>query len=288
MYSAASGSEAIGTTVTSFVELDGVSLRYGEIDGTFAIEKVNLGIRAGEFAAVVGPSGCGKSSLMKLVTGLLRPTSGTVRVAGKIVDGPLKIVGMAFQNPTLLPWRNTLSNTMLPFEIAQPHRSRLRYHRKEYVALAQKLLSAVGLGGFEQKQPWMLSGGMQQRASLCRALVHNPELLMLDEPFAALDAFTREELWAVLQGLWLERKFTCTLVTHDLREAAYLADVVFVMSPRPGRIVATHRIDLPRPRTMEMTFEPKFVEIMHNIRNEIAQARNEMRGLSRSAEVGSP
>lgn len=263
-------------------------MRYGEIDGTLAIAKVDLGIRAGEFAAIVGPSGCGKTSLMKLIAGLLPPTSGTIRVAGKIVNGPIKIVGMAFQNPTLLPWRNTLSNTMLPFEIVQPHRSRLRLHREEYVVLAQKLLAAVGLGGFEQKQPWMLSGGMQQRASLCRALIHNPELLMLDEPFAALDAFTREELWAVLQDLWLERKFTCTLVTHNLREAAYLADVIFVMSPRPGQIVATHRIELSRPRTLDMTFEPKFVEIMHEIRNEIAQARNEVRVLAPLANVTSP
>jgi NitT/TauT family transport system ATP-binding protein len=278
----------IGTSVNNFVRLDGVSLRYGEIDGTLAIAKVDLGIRAGEFAAIVGPSGCGKTSLMKLIAGLLPPTSGTIRVAGKIVNGPIKIVGMAFQNPTLLPWRNTLSNTMLPFEIVQPHRSRLRLHREEYVVLAQKLLAAVGLGGFEQKQPWMLSGGMQQRASLCRALIHNPELLMLDEPFAALDAFTREELWAVLQDLWLERKFTCTLVTHNLHEAAYLADVIFVMSPRPGQIVATHRIELSRPRTLDMTFEPKFVEILHEIRNEIAQARNEVRVLAPLANVTSP
>lgn len=261
----------------SFVDLDGVSLRYGETEGTLALERVNISIKPGEFAAVVGPSGCGKSSLMKLVTGLLPATSGSIRVAGNAVNGPLKIVGMAFQNPTLLPWRNTLSNTMLPLEIVQPHRSRFRSHKQEYVALAEKLLESVGLAGFGDKQPWMLSGGMQQRTSLCRALIHNPELLMLDEPFAALDAFTREELWTVLQDLWLERKFTCILVTHDLREAAYLADVVFVMSARPGRIVATHRIDLPRPRPLDLTFEPKFVEIVQKIRNEIAHARNEIR-----------
>jgi NitT/TauT family transport system ATP-binding protein len=260
--------------VSAFVELDDVSLRYGETEGTLAIDHVSLGIKQGEFAAVVGPSGCGKSSLMKLVTGLLPPTAGQIRVAGKPVDGPLKIVGMAFQNPTLLPWRNTLSNTMLPLEIVQPHRSRLAQKRAEYVAAANRLLAAVGLAGFEKKQPWMLSGGMQQRASLCRALIHQPELLMLDEPFAALDAFTREELWAVLQDLWLERKFTCTLVTHDLREAAYLADVIFVMSARPGRIVATHRVDMKRPRTLDMTFEPAFIDIVHTIRNEIASARS--------------
>jgi NitT/TauT family transport system ATP-binding protein len=241
---------------------------------------VDLAIRPGEFAAVVGPSGCGKSTLMKLVTGLLPPTSGAVRVAGNNVNGPLKIVGMAFQNPTLLPWRNTLANTMLPLEIVQPHRSRLQRHKKEYVAQAQQLLASVGLEGFDQKQPWMLSGGMQQRASLCRALIHQPELLMLDEPFAALDAFTREELWCVLQDLWLERKFTCILVTHDLREAAFLADVIFVMSARPGRIVAVHRIDLPRPRTLDLTYEPHFVEIVHKIRTEIAQARNENRAVA--------
>jgi NitT/TauT family transport system ATP-binding protein len=273
--------------VSAFVELDGVSLRYGD-QGTLAIEHVDLRIEDGQFAAVVGPSGCGKSSLMKLMTGLLPPTSGTVCVAGREVDGPLKIVGMAFQNPTLLPWRDTLSNTMLPLEIVQPHRGRFRGHRQEYVALANKLLAAVGLEGFERKQPWMLSGGMQQRASLCRSLIHDPKLLMLDEPFAALDAFTREELWAVLQDLWLERKFTCTLVTHDLREAAFLADVIFVMSARPGRIVATHRVDLPRPRTLDMTYQPKFVEVMQTIRGQIAQARSEARTGAAPAQAALP
>jgi NitT/TauT family transport system ATP-binding protein len=157
----------------------------------------------------------------------------------------------------------------------QPHRNRLRRNRAEYVEQAKRLLATVGLSGFEEKQPWMLSGGMQQRASLCRSLIHTPELLMLDEPFGALDAFTREELWGVLQNLWLDRKFTCILVTHDLREAAYLADVIFVMSARPGRIVATHRVDLPRPRTVESTFEPAFVNLVHSIRSEIARVRNE-------------
>ena len=273
-------------TESPFVALEAVSLRYGESDGVLALEHVDLSVKPGEFAAVVGPSGCGKSSLMKLVTGLLPCTSGAIRVAGRTVDGPLKIVGMAFQNPTLLPWRNTLLNTMLPLEIVQPHRRRLRRHRDEYVAMARALLASVGLEGFEDKQPWMLSGGMQQRASLCRALIHKPELLMLDEPFAALDAFTREELWSVLQDLWLERKFTCILVTHDLREAAYLADVIFVMTARPGRITAVHRMDLPRPRTLDMTFEPKFIEVVHGIRNQIALARNEeRRSAARPAQV---
>jgi len=257
----------------AFVDLENVGLRYGLESATQALERVTLQVGKGEFAAVVEPSGCGKSSLMKLVTGLLPATEGSVTVAGRRVDGPLKIVGMAFQNSTLLPWRNILDNVMLPLELVEPHRSQLRRKRAEYQRLAGGLLESVGLVGLEKHQPWMLSGGMQQRANLCRSLVHSPQLLMLDEPFGALDAFTREELWGVLQDLWLERRFTCILVTHDLREAAYLADVIFVMSARPGRVIATHRVDLPRPRTVDSTFEPAFVDLVHRVRNEIAAAR---------------
>ena len=255
--------------------MEDVALRYGGADGTLALENTTLSVERGEFAAVVGPSGCGKSSLMKLVTGLLACTAGSIRVAGSTVNGPLKIVGMAFQNPTLLPWRNTLLNTMLPLEIVRPHRDRLRQQWEQYVAQAKELLAAVGLKGFEDMQPWMLSGGMQQRASLCRALIHDPALLMLDEPFGALDAFTREELWGVLQNLWLERKFTCVLVTHDLREAAFLADRIFVMSARPGRIIANHPVELPRPRSVVSTFEKDFIDLVHLIRSEISRVRGE-------------
>jgi len=257
--------------LSPFVELDRVGLTYG--GGTMALDGTSLSVRQGEFVAVVGPSGCGKSSLMKLVTGLVPPTRGNIIVAGHEVAGPLKIVGMAFQNPTLLPWRSTLDNIMLPLEIVEPHRKRLRRERARYEDLAKKLLATVGLAGFEQKSPWQLSGGMQQRASLCRALIHEPKLLMLDEPFGALDAFTREELWAVLQQVWLERKFTVILVTHDLREAAFLADTVHVMSNRPGHIVSSHSIDLPRPRTLETTFQKDFVDIVHVLRNEISKVR---------------
>ena len=257
----------------AFVDINDVKLRYGAGPETQALAGLTMQVKQGEFAAVVGPSGCGKSSLMKLVTGLLPPTSGRVDVAAKPVNGPLKIVGMAFQNSTLLPWRNILDNVMLPLEIVQPHRDRLRGNRAEYEKRARGLLESVGLGGLEKHQPWMLSGGMQQRASLCRSLVHSPQLLMLDEPFGALDAFTREELWAILQDLWIQQRFTCVLVTHDLREAAYLADVVFVMSARPGRVIATHRVDLPRPRTVDTTFDPAFVDLLHRIRGQIAEAR---------------
>ena len=263
--------------MSTSVKLDRVSLRYGASDTTLAIRDLDMEIRPGELAAVVGPSGCGKSSLMKLVTGLRPVSSGTVSVAGQRVTGALKIVGMAFQNPTLLPWRTLLGNVMLPLEIVRPHRQRLRSHRQEYLGRARELLRIVGLEKFEESHPWMLSGGMQQRANLCRALIHEPELLMLDEPFGALDAFTREELWGVLQEIWLRKKFTTILVTHDLREAAFLADVIFVMSACPGRVIATHRVDLPRPRTIDTTFDPTFVDIVHHIRNEIVQVRDEGR-----------
>ena len=264
----------------SFVDIDSVTLRYGPGADSTALADLRMQVKQGEFAAVVGPSGCGKSSLMKLVTGLLPPTLGRVGVASKTVDGPLKIVGMAFQNSTLLPWRNILDNVMLPLEIVQPHRERLRANRVEYEKRARALLETVGLGGLEKHQPWMLSGGMQQRANLCRSLVHSPQLLMLDEPFGALDAFTREELWAILQDLWMQQRFTCILVTHDLREAAYLADVIFVMSARPGRVIATHRVDLPRPRTVDSTFTPEFVDLVHRIRGQIAEARGGKAGAS--------
>ncbi len=254
-----------------FVELDRVALAYG--GGTLAVDGLSLRVGEGEFAAVVGPSGCGKSTLMKLVTGLMRPTRGGVIVDGQEVGGPLKICGMAFQNPTLLPWRTTLDNLMLPLEIVQPHRSRLRRERAAYEAEAKRLLAQVGLAGFEERFPWQLSGGMQQRASLCRSLIHGPKLLMLDEPFGALDAFTREELWDVLQQVWMERRFTGILVTHDLREAVYLADVVYVMSARPGRVVSVHRIELPRPRTLETTFTPEFGALVHTLRDEISRVR---------------
>lgn len=261
-------------TADTLIDILDVDIVYsGAEGGVEALKGTTFSVPKGGFAAVVGPSGCGKSSLMRLVTGLIPPTRGSVKVAGQVVDGPLKISGMAFQNPTLLPWRTTLDNVMLPLEIVEPHRSRLRSHKKEYVDRAMALLASVGLADFADKSPWELSGGMQQRASLCRALIHEPELLMLDEPFAALDAFTREELWGVLQELWMERKFTVILVTHDLREAVYLADKIHVMSARPGHIVATRDIVMPFPRTLDDTFKPEFVEVVHDLRAHISRER---------------
>jgi NitT/TauT family transport system ATP-binding protein len=258
----------------SFVDLRGVSLAYGEGDNeTLALEKADLSIAKGEFAAVVGPSGCGKSTLMRLVSGLMPPTTGAVFVAGDRVTRPLSCVGMAFQNPTLLPWRTTLANVMLPLEIVQPHCKTFRRDRQKYVQMAEDLLASVGLSGFSGRYPWQLSGGMQMRASLCRALIHGPDLLMLDEPFAALDAFTREELWSVLQAVWMEKRFTVIHVTHDLREAVFLSDTVYVVSKRPGRVVGRTSIDLKRPRTLDDTYGHAFNEYVHDLRRRIGEVR---------------
>jgi NitT/TauT family transport system ATP-binding protein len=268
-----------------FLQIRDVRLAYGRRRPTLAIEGLDLDIEEGAFVAVVGPSGCGKSSLMKLVTGLRRPSAGSITVDGKEVDGPLKIVGMAFQNPTLLPWRTTLSNVLLPLEIVEPHRRLFRRNRTHYRQQANALLSLVGLENFGDKYPWQLSGGMQQRASLCRSLIHEPTLLMLDEPFGALDAFTREELWDVLQELWMRRRFTTVLVTHDLREAVYLADTVHVMSSRPGRIIGTYHVPLERPRQPATSYQANFVEIVAHIREDIRGERHRQPSVHEPAEV---
>jgi NitT/TauT family transport system ATP-binding protein len=260
----------------AFVDFRNVWLAYSqelEAANDFAVEDISLSTREGEFIAVVGPSGCGKSTFMKLATGLKRPTRGSITIAGREVDGPLKIVGMAFQAPTLLPWRTTLDNVLLPLEIVEPYRSQFRARREEYAQRARELLATVGLGGLEGKFPWELSGGMQQRASICRALIHQPRMLLLDEPFGALDAFTREELWNVLRDLWSRQRFNIVLVTHDLREATYLADTIYVMSKRPGRILARREIDLPRPRDLDITYTPRFAEIVLELRKRIGAIR---------------
>jgi NitT/TauT family transport system ATP-binding protein len=259
--------------MAGFVELDEVSLRYNEDDSALALYKTSFSVDQGEFIAVVGPSGCGKSTLMKVVTGLWPPTAGNVIVGGKPVRGPLSIVGMAFQSSSLLPWRTILANVMLPLEIVEPYASRLSKDREQFEAKARDLLELVGLKGYEDKYPWQLSGGMQQRTQICRALIHEPSLLMLDEPFGALDMFTREELWLALQDLWLARRPTVILVTHDLREAAFLADRVLVMSARPGRIILDRKVTTARPRRLDSTYEPATVELVHELREHISAAR---------------
>jgi NitT/TauT family transport system ATP-binding protein len=260
-----------------FIDIHDVTHTYGGQAGasaTLAVQGLTMKVDEGEFAAVVGPSGCGKSTLMKLATGLQFPQKGAIIVDGKEVSRPVKIAGMAFQNPVMLPWRTVLDNIMLPLEIVEPHRSQLRAKKAEYVAKAERLLATVGLKGMGQKYPWQLSGGMQQRASLCRSLIHDPKLLMLDEPFGALDAFTREELWCVIRDLHALQKFTVVLVTHDLREAVFLGDRIFCMSARPGRIIAERQVKLPRPRDLEITYTHEFADIVHDLRGLIKDARN--------------
>lgn len=252
------------------VQLEQVSLKYGEgAKSTLAIDGIDLKIRRGEFVAVVGPSGCGKSTLMKIISGLAPISGGVALVEGREVAGPLKSVGMAFQASNLLPWRSTIDNVMLPLEVVEPHKHRIGSHRAEYVQKIEALLQRVGLKGFGHKFPWELSGGMQQRTSICRALIHEPEILLLDEPFGALDAFTREDLWCTLRDLHAERGVTVLLVTHDLREATFLADTVYVFSPRPGRIVLRHEVDLPRPRELQLTYTPAFAETVQLLRSHI-------------------
>jgi NitT/TauT family transport system ATP-binding protein len=250
----------------SLVELDRVSMVYGRgAAAVRAIDEVTLEIAQGEFIAVVGPSGCGKSSLMKLISGLHPLASGTLLVEGAPVCGPLKSVGMAFQNSNLLPWRTAIENVLLPLEIVEPYRR--SFSKERYARKAKDLLESVGLAGFTEKHPWELSGGMQQRTSICRALIHEPEILLLDEPFGALDAFTREELWLALRDLQAARKVTVMLVTHDLREAVFLADTVYVMSSRPGRIVRRCEVPIPRPRDLEVTYTQAFQDVVHELRS---------------------
>ena len=259
-----------------FVDFSNVWLAYNEeflAKKQFAVEAIDLKVRQGEFIAIVGPSGCGKSTFMKLATGLKMPSIGKILIDGQPVTGPLKISGMAFQAPSLLPWRTTLDNVLLPLEIVEPFRSNFKAKRKEYEERALKLLESVGLGGYGDKFPWQLSGGMQQRASICRALVHEPKMLLLDEPFGALDAFTREELWCILRDLWAVQKFNVILVTHDLRESVFLADTVYVMSKSPGRFVVKKEIDLPRPRDLEVTYTKEFSDIVHELRGHIGAIR---------------
>ncbi|OGB52697.1 MAG: nitrate ABC transporter ATP-binding protein [Burkholderiales bacterium RIFOXYD12_FULL_59_19] len=259
-----------------FVDFSDVWLAYNDElleQNQFAVEAIDMKVRQGEFIAIVGPSGCGKSTFMKLATGLKMPSMGKIHIDQQQVTGPLKISGMAFQAPSLLPWRTTVGNVLLPLEIVEPYRSNFKAKRKEYEERARVLLQKVGLGGYEDKFPWQLSGGMQQRASICRALIHEPKMLLLDEPFGALDAFTREELWCILRDLWTEQQFNVILVTHDLRESVFLADTVYVMSKSPGRFVVKRQIDLPRPRDLEITYTTEFTDIVHELRGHIGAMR---------------
>ena len=256
------------------VELEAAAVTFGRGEKAVrALAPTTLDVADGEFVALVGPSGCGKSTILKLVSGLVPAASGAVVVGGREAAAKALRIGMAFQNPTMLPWLTVERNVMLPLKIVKPFRSEFRAKRKTaFRDRVHDLLDQVGLKGFANSYPWQLSGGMLQRANLCRALVHEPRLLLLDEPFGALDQFTREELWATLQDLWMTHRPTVLLVTHDLREAGYLASRICVMSARPGRILDDSPVAFPRPRTVPMTFEPGFAALNQRLRELIVGA----------------
>lgn len=234
------------------------------------LDGLEVSVPEGGFVAVVGPSGCGKSTLTRLIAGLLIPDEGSVFVHGARVTGPRANVGMAFQNPVLLEWRTILDNVLLPLEIVASPLSKTEKQDR-----ARKLLALVGLEGFENKRPSELSGGMKQRASLCRSLIHQPEVLILDEPFGALDAFTREDLWQTMHKVKAEEPFTAVLITHDLRESIFLADQVVVLSGRPARTQFT--LDVPDTgiRTLDHLYTPEAAEMLNILRHqiEVAQGR---------------
>jgi NitT/TauT family transport system ATP-binding protein len=256
----------------NLIEIKGVTHAYRTKAGPLPVlENLELAVPEGEFAAVVGPSGCGKSTLTRLVAGLMKPDRGEVWLHGELVRSPRKTVGMAFQNPVLLEWRTILQNVVLPLEIVAP-----RMSLKAREARAMELLDLVGLTGFEQKRPSELSGGMRQRASLCRAIVHKPEVLIMDEPFGALDAFTREDLWQTMRDLRAKEPFTCVLITHDLRESVFLGDQVIVLSGRPARTQYILDVTLPADRTIDSLYTPEAAEMLHTLRDQIqiAQGRN--------------
>ena len=230
-----------------------------------ALEGVSFEIQTANFVSIVGPSGCGKSTLLKIISGLLPASSGKITVNGQPVTGPLENVGMVFQAPVLLKWRSVLGNILLPVEFA-------KLDLPSHLEKARALINLVGLAGFEEMYPHELSGGMQQRASLCRALVTDPQLMLMDEPFGALDAMTRDELDMELLRIWEERKKTVLFVTHSIQEAVFLSDQVFVMSSRPGRLLEKIPIDLPRPRTLEMMSTVEFGEYTLRIRGLLAGA----------------
>jgi len=263
------------TSAEIAIELSEVSVTFGRGERAVpALSTTTLRIGDGEFIALVGPSGCGKSTILRLVAGLVQPTTGVVILGGREVAAKALRIGMAFQNPTMLPWLTIQQNIMLPLKIVEPYRSQFRkLRRTTFRDKANALLEQVGLKGFARRFPWQLSGGMLQRANLCRALIHEPRMLLLDEPFGALDQFTREELWSILQQLWMLHQPTVLLVTHDLREAGFLGSRICVMSARPGRILDDRRVTFARPRTVAMTFEPDFVALNQRLREFIVGER---------------
>ena len=224
-----------------------------------ALRDIDFSVGEGEFLSIVGPSGCGKSTLLKILAGLMPATSGEAKLNGTPIEGPRRDIGMVFQSPVLFPWRSVLDNALLPVDVQ-------RLGREQLIERAHALIALVGLSGFEHRYPWELSGGMQQRAALVRALIHDPALLLMDEPFGALDALTRESMNVEVQRIWLDRRKTVVFVTHSTSEAVFLADRVMVMSARPGTIADMLKIELPRPRSLDVMTTEAFGTYVRRIR----------------------
>ena len=224
-----------------------------------ALKEMDLDIRDGEFLTLLGPSGCGKSTALNIFGGLLAPTSGTVTVKGEVVTGPRRDLGMMFQKAVMFPWRTTLQNVLVPVEV-------FGWNKKDYVDKARDLLELVGLGEFVDAYPWQLSGGMQQRAALCRVLIYDPSILLLDEPFGALDEFTRETMDLELLRLWAQTQKTAVLVTHNINEAVFMSDRIAVMTPRPGRLVGVIEVPFARPREIKLMRTQEFADLVFQAR----------------------
>ena len=248
------------------IEIVGVSKTYRTRDGDVpSLRPVDFAIHDGEFVVAVGPSGCGKTTLLKMIAGLLPPSEGQIQIDGRPVTRPHGGVGIVFQTAMLLPWRNILRNVMMPVEVKKLPVS-------TYEARARALLKLTGLEGFENKHPWQLSGGMQQRVSICRALVHDPKIVLMDEPFGALDAMTREHMNVELMRIQRETKKTILLITHSIPEAVFLANRVVVMTPRPGKIAAIYDVPLPSIRTLDMMSSTAFMEMTQKLRHHFSDA----------------
>jgi NitT/TauT family transport system ATP-binding protein len=247
-----------GAEPSAKLAVEGASKFYQTRTGqVHALDSYSMAVREGELVCVLGPSGCGKSTLLWSMAGLHGLSGGRVLLDGQTVTRPHPQIAMVFQEANLLPWRNLRQNLEFPFEIK---------HRKPDEQRIRTLVEETGLTGFEKSYPRELSGGMQQRASIVRALAQDPEVLLMDEPFGALDAFTRDEMNLLLLRLWADTRKTIVFVTHNISEAIFLADRVVVMTPRPGRVARVYDIDLPRPRTIEMTFEPSFIALVQEIK----------------------
>jgi NitT/TauT family transport system ATP-binding protein len=248
------------------LEADAVRMTFYDANRAdlLALDDLTFSVSEGEFLAIVGPSGCGKSTLLRLFAGLLHPIAGRVLYRGQRLAGPHHDIGIAFQRANLMPWRTVIDNILLPLEVA-------RVPRPEMAQRAEALISLVGLDGFAGSYPAQLSGGMQQRVALARAFIHEPTVLLLDEPFGSLDALTRERMNAELLRIWNVRRPTVVMVTHSINEAVLLADRILVFTPRPGRVRAEFAVPLPRPRDLSVTAEPGFVQLTRAVRVEIVE-----------------